>query len=57
MLNTYANVMKYVAAGNANSLLVQVTRSGGLMYSEWSGNRSQKAGLVYDWVVNSGAKQ
>ena len=56
-LSTYANVMKYVSAGNAGSLLVLVTEPGGLMYSQWSGNASQKAGLVYDWVVNSGAKQ
>lgn len=56
-LSTYANVMKVVAAGNAKSILVQVTQPGGLMYSQWNGSGSQKAALIYNWVVSSGAKQ
>jgi hypothetical protein len=56
-LSTYAGVMKVVVAGNPSSILVQVTQSGGLMYSQWTGNRNPKAALVYDWVVSSGAKQ
>ena len=56
-LSTYANVMKTVAAGNANSLLVVVTKSGGLMYSEFSGSKSTKATTILDWVVSSHAAQ
>lgn len=56
-VSTYANVMKYVVAGNANSLLVRVTRTNGLMYSEWSGNRAQKAQTVLEWVVSSKAAE
>ncbi|MGE5198569.1 MAG: c-type cytochrome domain-containing protein, partial [Rhodospirillaceae bacterium] len=55
-LSTYAGVMRVVAAGNANSTLVQVTRSGGLMYSYFSGDRAGKAELIRQWVV-SGAPE
>jgi Planctomycete cytochrome C len=56
-LSTYANVMKTVTAGNANSLLILVTRSGGVMNGQFSGNRSQKATLIRDWIVSSNAAQ
>jgi hypothetical protein len=56
-LSTYANVMRYVTAGNANSLLIQVTRSGGLMYGQFSGNRTQKSTTIHDWIVSSNAAQ
>jgi hypothetical protein len=56
-LSTYTNVMRWVVAGNASSLLIQVTQPGGLMYGQWRGNGSQKATLVYDWIVYSNAAQ
>jgi hypothetical protein len=55
-LSTYAGVMRVVAAGNANSTLVQVTKSGGVMYSYLSGDRAGKAELIRQWVV-SGAPE
>jgi hypothetical protein len=56
-LSTYANVMRTVSPGNTNSLLVLVTRVGGVMYGQFSGNRSQKATVIHDWVVSSNAAQ
>jgi hypothetical protein len=56
-LSTYANVMRWVTPGNPGSVLVLVTQPGGLMYSQWLGNGSQKATLVYDWVMYSNAAQ
>lgn len=53
-LNTYANVMRVVQAGNANSLLVRVTRSNGEMYPNLTGNRAAKSELIRQWVVNNG---
>lgn len=54
---TYAGVMRAVAPGNANSLLIRVTSSRGIMYPELTGNRAQKAQTIYDWVVTSAAAQ
>jgi hypothetical protein len=56
-VDTYANVMKAVAAGNANSTLVVVTQPGGLMYGRWNGSAAQKADLVKQWVVTYNAQQ
>jgi len=56
-LSTYAGVMRVVAAGNGSSVLILVTQPNGLMYGELSGNRSSKAGIIYDWVVHSNAAQ
>ena len=55
--STYAGVLKAVSAGSDASLLVRVTQPGGLMYNNLSGNRNSKAGIIYDWVVNSKAAQ
>jgi len=55
--NTYAGVMGVVTAGSDTSLLVRVTQPGGLMYNNLSGDRRAKAGIIYDWVVNSKAAQ
>jgi hypothetical protein len=55
-LSTYAGVMRVVTAGNTNSALVQVTRSGGLMYSYLSGDRDGKSDLIRQWVA-SGAPE
>jgi hypothetical protein len=56
-VSTYANVMRYVSPGNPNSLLVLVTRSGGIMYSEFSGNRSTKSATIRNWIVSNNAAQ
>jgi ABC-type transport system substrate-binding protein len=55
-LSTYAGTMRVVSAGNANSTLVLVTRSNGLMYGYLSGDRASKAELIRQWVV-SGAPE
>src|SRR5262245_15133469 len=54
-LNTYANVMRFVQAGNANSLLVRVTRSNGEMYPNLTGDRASKSELIRAWVVDNRA--
>lgn len=56
-LSTYALVMRTVTPGSANSLLILVTRSGGLMYSQLHGNRSQRATTISDWIVKANAAQ
>lgn len=56
-LSTYAGVLKVLTVGSDASTLVRVTQPGGLMYGNLSGNRTQKAGIIYDWVVNSKAAQ
>ena len=56
-VSTYANVMRLVAPGNANSLLIAVTRQGGLMYSQLGSNASQKASTIRDWIVTANAVQ
>ena len=52
-LDTYANVMRVVTAGNANSLLVRVTRSNGIMFPNLTGDRAAKSALILAWVVNN----
>ncbi len=54
---TYADVMRAVIPGNANSPLVVWTQPGGSMYRFWTGNPSQKATMVRQWVVNNNAAQ
>ena len=56
-LNTYANVMRVVQAGNANSLLVLVTRSNAIMYPNLTGNRAAKSELIRAWVVDNSAAE
>jgi hypothetical protein len=56
-MSTYAGVMAFVRPGDANSILVQVTRSGGLMYSQFSGDRAAKSDMVRRWVVDNNAAQ
>ena len=55
--STYAGVMRAVAAGNANSLLVRVTQPGGLMYGEFRGSAAPKAETFRRWVVDFNAAQ
>jgi len=54
---TYAGVLRAVIPGSDASVLVRVTQPGGSMYSNLSGDRSSKAGIIYDWVVRSSAAQ
>jgi hypothetical protein len=54
---TYSGVMRAVTPGNANSILVQVTRPGGLMYQEFRGSASAKAETIRRWVVDFNAAQ
>ncbi len=56
-MNTYADVMRDVRAGDAGSPLVVVTQPSGSMYRYWSGNRQAKANLVFQWVVVNKALQ
>lgn len=52
---TFTGVRRALTVGSAGSPLVRQTQPGGLMFSELSGDRTAKSGVIYDWVVNSGA--
>lgn len=52
MLHTYANVMRYVVAGDANSRLLRSTRAGGSMNQFLSGDRAGKAETIRAWIVD-----
>jgi hypothetical protein len=54
---TYAGIRRAVTPGNANSIFVRVVQPGGSMYGNLSGNRTQKAQVIVDWVVSSGAAE
>lgn len=54
---TYSGVMQAVTPGSDQSLLVQVTQPQGIMYPAFTGDGTQKAKIIYDWVVNSKAAQ
>jgi len=56
-LSTYAGVMKAVSSTSASAKLVKVTRSGGLMYSQFRSNAATKSQTIYDWVVTYKAIQ
>lgn len=56
-MTSYANTMRAVSAGNANSRLVTTTQLRGSMYRYFTGNRNAKADLVRRWVVDSKAAQ
>lgn len=55
--STYTGVLRAVTPGSARSPLVRQTQPGGGMYRELTGDRTSKAGIIYDWVVNSGGAQ
>ncbi len=55
-MSTYADVMRAVIPGNANSPLVVWSGPGGSMYRFWTGNASQKADMVRQWVVSNNAQ-
>jgi len=48
----YAAVMRDVSPGNAKSVLVTKTQSGGSMYRYFSVDRAGRADMVRRWVVN-----
>jgi hypothetical protein len=56
-MSTYANVMRDVIPGSANSRLVIWTQPGGTMYRYFSGNQATKAAMVKSWVVDNNAAQ
>lgn len=55
--SSYTGVLRALTPGSADSLIIHVTQPGGLMYGNLSGDRNAKAGILYDWIVNSGAAQ
>jgi hypothetical protein len=55
-LSSYQAAMRAVVAGNANSMLVLSTRTGGIMNRYLSGDRTAKADVIRQWVVG-GAPQ
>ena len=56
-LSTYSGVLRTLTPGNANSLLIQVTRPGGLMYSNFRATPSEKAETIRKWIVEFNAAQ
>ena len=56
-MQTYAQVIRAVVAGNARSRLVVTTQSNGSMYRYLSGDRTAKSALIRQWVVDNGAAQ
>jgi hypothetical protein len=56
-MQTYAQVVRAVAVGNARSRLVTTTQSNGSMYRYFSGDRLAKSALVRSWVVDNGAAE
>ena len=53
--STYEGVLAALTPGSDRSIIVRVTQPGGLMYNNLPGNKDQRAGIIYDWVVNSHA--
>jgi hypothetical protein len=56
-MTTYANVMRAVVPGNANSALVVTTQPSGSMYRYFSVDRPGRADMVKRWVVDNAAAQ
>ena len=56
-VTSYANVMRMVTPGSANSTQVRVTRSGGSMFGNWNGNAAAKAETIRAWVVDNRAAE
>jgi hypothetical protein len=55
--STYAGVLRALTPGSNESPIVRMTQPNGPMYLNMSGDRFFKSGVIYDWVVNSGAAQ
>ena len=56
-LSSYAAVLRTLRPGDANSVLIQATRTGGSMSGEWRGSAAAKAELVRRWIVDFNASQ
>jgi predicted small lipoprotein YifL len=56
-VSTYAQVMRAVTAGNAQSTLIRATQSGGSMNRELSGDRAAKADTIRRWIVDNAAAE
>lgn len=56
-VSNYAQVMRAVSAGNANSILIRFTQRGASMYRYWSGSQQTKADLVRNWIVSNAAAE
>jgi hypothetical protein len=56
-LSSYSGVVRALTPGNANSLLIQVTRPGGLMYPNFRSSPAEKAATIRRWIVDFNAAQ
>jgi len=56
-LSNYSGVVRALTPGNANSLLIQVTRPGGLMYPNFRSSPAEKAATIRRWIVDFNAAQ
>jgi hypothetical protein len=56
-LTSYSGVLRTLTPGNANSLLIQVTRPGGLMYPNFRSTPAEKAETIRKWIVEFNAIQ
>ena len=56
-LTSYSGVLRTLTPGNASSLLIQVTRPGGLMYANFRSTPAEKAETIRKWIVDFNAIQ
>ena len=56
-LTSYSGVLRTLTPGNPNSLLIQVTRPGGLMYPNFRSTPAEKAETIRKWIVDFSAMQ
>jgi hypothetical protein len=56
-LSTYGGVLRTLTPGNANSLLIQVTRPGGLMYANFRSTLAEKSATIRRWIVDFNTAQ
>jgi|SRR5882672_4133812 len=56
-LSSHSGVLRTLTPGNANSLLIQVTRPGGLMYSNFRSTPAEKVATIQKWIVDFNATQ
>ncbi len=56
-LSSYAKVLATLQPGNANSLLIRESRSGGSMFRYWRSDPAASADVIRRWVVDFQARQ
>lgn len=56
-ISSYAGVLRSLTPGSANSVLIQVTRPGGLMYANFRSTPAEKAETIRKWIVDFNATQ